>query len=179
MRLFVSVKIPDELRQKAATLASELPADAVTLVRPENMHLTLRFIGEVDDNTRFDITQKLRAIRFKPFRCELRGVGVFPDENYVRVIWAGMESDGALETLANGIIGALVGFGKDEEKRFTAHLTIARVRRKIDAKPFLAMHKGDDFGGFEIKDFELMESILKEGGPPQYKRVAIFTAQED
>ena len=173
MRLFVAVQVPEELKKIAASLSKELPADAITPVKPENMHLTLRFIGEVDEKAKDEIVQRLEKIRFKMFRCTLRGVGVFPSEDYVRVVWAGVESGGALETLANDVIGALEGYGKEEERKFTAHLTIVRVRRKIDAAPFLKKHKDDVFGGFTIPRFELMESILGPSGP-EYRLVKGF-----
>jgi RNA 2',3'-cyclic 3'-phosphodiesterase len=173
MRLFVAVQVPDELKEKAASLSKELPADAITPVRPKNMHLTLRFIGEVDEKAKDEIVQSLGKISFKMFRCTLRGVGVFPSEDYVRVVWAGVESGGALETLAKDVIGALEGYGKDEERKFTAHLTIVRVRRKIDATQFLSMHKEDVFGEFTIPRFELVESILGPTGP-EYRLVKAF-----
>jgi 2'-5' RNA ligase len=174
MRLFVAVQVPEGLKEKAAALSKELPADAITPVRPENMHLTLRFIGEVDERTKDGIVEKLEKIRFKPFKCTLRGVGVFPNEDYVRVVWAGLESEGALETLAKDVIGALEGYGKDEGRGFTAHLTIVRVRRKIDAAPFLKKHKDDVFGEFVVDGFDLIESALRPGEPPAYKRIAEF-----
>ncbi len=173
MRLFVAVQVPQALKEKAASLSNELPAAAITPVRPENMHLTLRFIGETDEKAKDEIVQKLEKIRIKMFRCTLRGVGVFPSKDYVRVVWAGVESGGALEALANEVIGALQGYGKEEERDFIAHLTIVRVRRKIDAAPFLKKHKDDVFGEFTIPRFELMESILGPSGP-EYRLVKAF-----
>lgn len=174
MRLFVAVHVPDALKAKIASLSAQLKSDAIVPVRPENMHLTLRFIGEADDAG--PMMEKLKAIKFKPFACSLKGVGVFPDENYIRVVWAGVESGGALEGLAKDVIGSLEGFGKEEERGFTAHLTIARVRRKVDMSGFLNAHKEDVFGGFEVSSFDLMESVLGGAGGPVYKRVATFKA---
>ncbi|MFH0736988.1 MAG: RNA 2',3'-cyclic phosphodiesterase [Candidatus Micrarchaeota archaeon] len=174
MRVFVSVPVPDDLLAKVSALGKELAQDGVSLVRPENMHLTLRFLGEMDEKRVGDVEQRLRAVRFGAFRCGLKGVGVFPDENYVKVVWAGCESGGKLEALAKDVMGALSGFGGDE--RFTAHLTIARVKKKIDAKPFLARHKDDGFGSFEVKNFHLMQSVLKPTGP-EYSVLASFEAE--
>jgi 2'-5' RNA ligase len=177
MRLFVAVHVPEELKARAAALAKELPQDAITPVRPESMHLTLRFIGETDEKGRDEIIRKLTAIRFAPFRCSVKGTGVFPDENYVRVVWAGIDSNGALEALAKDVIGTLAGIGRDEGRGFTAHLTIARVRRKIDAAPFLQKHRDDAFGEFDVSGFALMESVLGGAAGPVYKKLAEFKSE--
>lgn len=174
MRLFVSVPVPSNVKEKVAMLRKELSADGITLVKPQNMHLTLKFLGEVEDKKLAFIEQSLRKIIFKPFSCRLRGVGVFPNESYIRVVWVGCESGGMLEALANDVVGALRDYGNDE--RFTAHLTIARVKKKVDLKDFLKKHKGDELGSFEVKEFHLMQSVLKPTGP-EYSIIAKFHAQ--
>ncbi|MFZ5501132.1 MAG: RNA 2',3'-cyclic phosphodiesterase, partial [Candidatus Micrarchaeota archaeon] len=145
--------------------------DGLVPVKPENMHLTLKFIGEADESGAGKIEEKLRAISFAPFRCSLRGVGVFPDEHHIRVVWAGCESGGALEKLAKDVMDALSGYGDD--KPFSAHLTIARVKRKLDLKGFLQKHRDEPFGEFEAKEFHLIKSELKPGGP-EYSALARF-----
>jgi len=175
MRLFVSVPVPDELKTKVAALGKEIAQDGVMLVRPENMHLTLKFLGEIDEKKIEDIEKKLSSVRFRAFDCALRSVGVFPNENYVKVVWAGCESGNALESLAKDVIRSLSGYGDD--KRFTAHLTIARVKRKIDLRSFLQKHKADEFGSFPVKEFHLMQSVLKPSGP-EYSVLSSFEAGE-
>jgi 2'-5' RNA ligase len=170
MRLFVAVPLPQELREKVALLGNEIGQDGISMVRPENMHLTLKFIGEVQALD--DITGRLGRVKFSKFNCLLKGIGVFPNENYVRVVWAGGESGGALEALAKDVIGALKGYGKDE--RFSAHITIARVKKKIDFTEFLKRHADEEFGSFEVSRFELIESVLGSGKGPQYRTVAAF-----
>ncbi len=88
-------------------------------------------------------------------------------------MWAGAETGGKLESLAKDVIGALSGYGADE--RFTAHLTIARVKRKLDLKPFLEKHNGESFGRFDVKVFRLMQSELGPSGP-KYSVLAEFPA---
>jgi 2'-5' RNA ligase len=98
---------------------------------------------------------------------------VFPDEDYVRVVWAGCESSGALESLAMGVCAALRGYGGDE--RFSAHLTIARVKRKIDPRPFLARHDGEVLGTFQADKIQLIKSVLVPSGS-EYVTLAEFSA---
>lgn len=175
MRLFVAVPVPLEVRQKAASLGKEIAQDGIVPVKPENMHITLKFLDEVDGSKAGDVEAKLRAVEFGAFDCEARGVGVFPDESYIRVVWAGIESGGMLKALANKVIGALSGYGGDT--RFSAHLTVARVKRKADLGGFLARHREDAFGRFSVSSFELIQSELGPGGP-KYTVLAVFEAKK-
>ncbi len=170
LRLFVSVEVPAEIREKVAKLASELPEDSIRPVKPDRMHLTLKFIGETPEEKLDEIRKALSSVDFEPFICRIKGVGVFPNENYIKVVWAGVESP-ELDALAKKVIGSLKGFGRDD--RFSAHLTIARVRKKIDIGQFLEKYKDEDFGEFEVKSFSLMQSGLSREGPA-YSVVAKF-----
>jgi 2'-5' RNA ligase len=174
MRVFVAVRVPDGVKEAVSALGTEIAGDGISLVKSANMHLTIRFIGEAQPGQIRELERRLAGIRFAKFNCRVRGVGVFPDEHHVRVVWARAESGGALEALAKDVAGALKGFGGDE--RFSAHLTMARVKRKMDPGPFLRKHKDDDFGSFEVASFELIESVL--GGPlgPQYRTIGEFKA---
>jgi 2'-5' RNA ligase len=175
MRLFVAVPVPGDLRVKIAALADEIRQDGIVPVRPDNMHLTLRFIGDMDERKLASLEQMLRGIRFAGFGCSVKGVGVFPSESYVKVVWAGVESGGALESLASDVQDALRGFGGDE--RFSAHVTIARVKRKTELGGFLEKHGNDSFGSFTVSSFELIESVLGPDGP-RYTTIAEFAAGE-
>jgi len=176
IRMFVSVEIPEEVRKKAAGLSKELPPDSITPVKPENMHLTLRFIGEVPGKMIEEIKERLSGVKFEKFNLSLKGAGVFPNENYVRVVWVGAENE-KLKELANNVIGALRGIGKEEERGFSAHLTIARVKKKIDVKDFLQKHSNDEFGSFYVDQFYLMRSELKPGQPPKYTVLAALESE--
>jgi 2'-5' RNA ligase len=173
MRLFVAAPIPQELRTGIAALGDELKQEGIVPVRPDNMHLTLRFIGDSDERALATMEQELRGIRFAAFGCTATGVGVFPNESYVKVVWAGLESGGALEALAAQVQGALHGFGGDE--RFSAHITIARVKGKTSFGGFLEKHRNDRFGSFTVSSFELIESRLGPSGP-KYATIATFEA---
>jgi 2'-5' RNA ligase len=175
IRLFVSVELPIELREKVAQLATELPQDSIKPVKPENMHLTLKFIGEVPMEKLAAIEESLRTVEFSPFDIELAGAGVFPNENYVRVVWVGVKSD-VLNALAAKVEEALVGIGKKESRGFSAHLTVARVRKKIDVKQFLEKHADEKFGSAHVDKFSLMQSELEFGKPPKYTVLAEFEA---
>ena len=175
MRVFVAVPIPEELRQKIASLGQGIRQEGIKPVMPENMHLTLKFLGEVPPSKIADIKTRLGQIRFQGFECTVKGVGVFPNEDYIRVVWAGIRSQG-LDDLAEKVIGSLAGYGKKES--FSAHATIARVKRKIDLKKFLEAHEEEEFGSFRVSQFELIQSVLGREGP-EYTVLAAFKAEED
>lgn len=164
MRLFVAVEIPMEIRERIAKLGEEIRQDGIVSVKPENMHLTLKFIGEGNPD---EIIEKLAAVRFSRFRCRAKNVGVFPNENYIRVVWAGIEGT---EELAEKVQESL-----GEKERFTGHATIARVKRKVDLGAFLEKHRDDEFGEFEVSGFQLIKSELGPGGPA-YTTLATFEA---
>ncbi len=175
MRLFVAVPVPAEIRERAYALAKEIAQDGIVPVQPENMHLTLRFIGETDEAAAREISGKLGKVSFKAFSARIRGVGVFPKPDYVRVIWAGCVSGGALEALAKDVIGVLREVGGDE--RFSAHLTLARVKRKAELSGFLERHNEEDLGSFRVSAFQLIQSVLGPSGPA-YTVIQTYKAED-
>lgn len=176
MRLFIAVPVPKEIKEKVAALGKEITQEGIVPVKPDNMHMTLKFIGELDETKMGGMEERLEEVKFKAFDCAVKGVGVFPNENYIKVVWAGAESGGALEALAKAIIEAMRGYDGHDE-RFSAHLTIARVKRKVDLNAFLEKHKADEFGSFTVSSFHLMQSVLKPGGP-EYSVLASFEAEK-
>lgn len=134
MRLFLAV-FPPAAVQGAAFAAIEAlrrPGDGVSWVKRENLHYTMRFLGEVgEDGARHAAEAAAEAAaRSRAFTAALGGLGAFPDARRARVLWVGMTEGGeALETLARDLDRSLAarGFGK-ADKRFSAHLTIGRVR---------------------------------------------------
>lgn len=176
MRLFVAIDIAKEVKEKIGNVTTELPKDSIKRIKIENMHFTLRFIGEIPETQLEEITKRLGEVRFSKFKIVLSGVGVFPNENYVKIVWVGCKSK-ELDELAEKVIAVLKGVGKEDSRDFSAHLTIARVRRKIDVKEFLQKHKNENFDGFEVSEFKLMQSILGPEGP-RYSVVAEFKAED-
>ncbi len=172
MRLFVAVPVPEEMKMRLGILSDAIEQEGVVPVGADNMHITLRFIGESDRAD--EIEKKLKSISFERFDCELLGLGAFPSADYIKVVWTGIESGNALETLAKEVAGRLKGFGGDE--KFSAHLTIARVKRKADLKNFLKKHEKEGFGRFTVTQFHLMKSELGPQGP-RYTVLASFDAK--
>lgn len=137
LRLFVAIAVPEELRQRLAALQRELRerlvGSSISWTRPENIHLSLRFLGDVQSNRLDELTAALTAATAPqaPLRLAVSGLGCFPNTRRPRVLWAGIRDEaGELPELARRIVQATNAFSSQPaEERFAGHLTLARVRR--------------------------------------------------
>ena len=158
MRLFIAVQVPEELRGKLGALSKEIEQEGIRPVKPEKMHITLRFIGEYPEDKVGEIEEMLKSVRFKGFDCSLKGVGVFPNEDYIRVVWAGIESGGALvvpirgrETEA-GVIWLLVdGASLDEGLMGRARLVAGHAE--------LALHNAERY--YHAKERAFIDDVTE------------------
>ena len=147
-------------------------------MRPEGMHVTLKFIGETDPANLDPIRAALATVHSpRPVDMNFRGLGFFPHERQPRVLWCGVEASPNLPPLAASIADALVPIGfPHEERKFTPHLTLARfpdpnaVQEIVRAANEL---KSYEFGSAQGTEFHLMESKLKPTGA-EYTRLGSF-----
>lgn len=180
MRLFVALDLPDQVRHAITELIAKLQpkSRAARWIKPENLHITLKFIGHVPNEKLSPIQAALSPIHTsEPVELYFRGVGFFPKEHRPRAFWCGIASSPNLAELAANIDRALVPLGIDAETRpFTPHLTLARfksdegIREVVQAATDM---KSTDFGAATETNFHLYESLLKSTGA-QYNRVASF-----
>lgn len=171
MRLFVAFDVPEETRRQLHSLIDDFATvcRGARFVRPEGIHITLKFIGHVDDSLVADIQKALSGVhRDKPLDVAFRHFGFFPNEKHPRVFFVSIEAGKDLAALAAEIDNrlALLGIAK-ETRAFQPHLTLARfktteglpeLRKKIASLP------AQDFGGGAVSEFHLYESMLKSGG---------------
>lgn len=172
LRSFLAIDIPEELKKKIRALQKELATKGIKLVEQENIHITLKFLGNVPAERVEQIKRVIKNIQLPAFSVQLKNMGIFPNENYIRVLWIGCKSK-ELQQLGEKINKLLAPVMKEEEE-FIPHLTIARVKQKCDLKNFLAKHKHDDFGTFSCTEFVLYNSELTKQGPV-YTRIATFS----
>lgn len=177
-RLFVAVELPDNVRASLAAtigrLRDTMASDALRWVRPESIHITLKFLGDVDDARVPALHTALRiGVRdAAPFVLQPAGVGSFGGRRNLRVVWAGVGGDtAALASLAERVETALAPLGFPREPRaFAAHLTLARVRD--DATPdereriHALMTRAETLAMpmFRVDHCSLMQSTLGRGG---------------
>ncbi|HKY63329.1 MAG TPA: RNA 2',3'-cyclic phosphodiesterase [bacterium] len=160
MRLFTAIDIPDSLRQRLTPLLEEsLPGVKWTPL--ENLHLTLRFIGETDCQGFAALREALGELRPEAFRLQPQGLGVFPTPMRPRILWLGFRNETRLLDLQKAIEKTLLGLGlPPEPKAFSPHLTLGRCKfpapREVGA--FLAKHRAFQAETFEVREFHLYSS---------------------
>ena len=165
LRLFIAISPPSDLRRDIAELARAVPGGRP--VPPEQLHCTLKFIGDVEGGTLLDIKETLAGISRPPFSVFLRGVGVFPPRGLPRVVWAGIEPGEELGQLRRDIEKMLFAAGVPKEKqKFTPHLTLARLKSPNLGRlqEFLAGNSLLRSPLFAVSEFTLYSSQLTPKG---------------
>ena len=165
IRLFVGIGLPEDIRAQLSGLCGGVPG--ARWVPPENLHLTLRFIGEVNEGMAEDIHHTLQGIRTRRFDISIAGVGHFETGNEVRVLWARVEKNPELSALQARIESALVRMRLEpEERRFTPHITLARLKDTpvSRASAFLAQNNMFRAGPIPVESFSMFSSFLSREG---------------
>ena len=179
MRAFIAVEIPGLILEGIADLIKEMrnyQTEGINYVRVENIHVTLKFLGEFDDNDTEAFCGDLSKIAWKSSRVETQSIGGFPDLKDPRVLWIGLKDNPGLNALQASIEDVCRTYGIiSEEKEFRPHLTIARIKGKMNYRlaHFLENYPQDSFGGFLPKKFHLFQSKLSPAGP-EYRIIRSF-----
>jgi len=175
LRTFVAANISDNARQRIADFLlplEQLPAK-VKWVEPENLHLTLKFLGEVHGRDIPKIIERVAAAtkNLAPFDFDLTGMGAFPDASRPRTVWIGIDQGGnSMVALHDAIEEQLAELGyRTERRRFRPHLTIGRVRQSPSGleqlAEVIAENSGTPFGRNSLKDVVIYSSRLQSSGP--------------
>lgn len=143
----------------------------VKLVEPQNIHITIKFLGDVREDNIDEIEQIMKdsVKEIEPFKLKLSGTGVFPNQNYIRVVWIGIKDSEIIEIISRSIDERLSQLGFKREKRgFSAHLTIGRVKTAKNKQLLLKAienYKDFEFSIQEVKSIKLKKSDLTPKGP--------------
>jgi 2'-5' RNA ligase len=175
LRLFVAANIPGEARGLLGEAIRELQGKMqdARWVRPENLHLTLKFIGYYEEEGLERLSSELRAAteRCRPFQAALGGCGSFPSQRKARVVWVGMATGAPeAEAVARKLDARLEKVGVQREKRgFRGHLTLARIKQPHDCtatlEDMVLRLEGLKEMPFEVDEVVLYRSILRPQGP--------------
>ncbi len=174
MRCFIAIDIDDNLRKKVINLQDELKGLNTTLTKEENFHFTLKFLDDIDDND-IDYTKNILeniCSKTKPFKIKIEGVGVFPNEKFIRVIWIGAP---LLEPFMKVVYNDVKIGKKDFDPH--PHLTLARNATNDNTKEilkFLAKHKDIDIGEMTVKEVKLKKSTLAGSKGAVYEDLYVF-----
>ncbi len=167
MRCFVAIDLPEDAKEELRRLQKQIKQSSdVKASFAKDFHMTLKFLGEITPAKAEEVKKKLGRCRFKKIAAALGGIGVFPSESRIRVVWAGVQPEEEILKLQKEVDEALQkDFSK--EKSFKAHITLARVKYVKDKKEFIQLLKNTavEKMKFEVNDFKLKRSILTEEGP--------------
>lgn len=171
IRTFIAIDIP--ISQKITDVISELKKAEINakIVEIENMHLTLKFLGDTEEN----LIDKIEEIindsikEIQPYEITLKNIGVFPNQKYIKVVWIGVENTEPLKKIAETIDTKLIDLGFKKERRpFSVHLTIARLKsakNKDKLIELLNKYQNTEFQKIKVCKILLKKSILTSEGP--------------
>ncbi len=186
MRCFVAIPIEDPLKKEIGSAISGLSSGRwdVKWVPAENLHITLKFLGDASDDSVQKVKDNLARISedHRAFEVRLHGVGVFPDRKRPRVVWIDILDSEQLAKLQAKVEHCLVTLGFERDSRpFSPHLTIGRIRSIRDRDTFFAAMetlRDRDFGNIGVDKISFMKSDLKPAGA-QYSIVAEFPLEKE
>jgi 2'-5' RNA ligase len=186
LRLFVAIRVPDSVKAALGSvqteLAAALPEKSTAWTRPDAMHLTLRFLGRVEDRRVAELMERLQAglAGFGNLDLLCERLGCFPDVRFPKVVWAGVHDTGdRLQTLRRRVVELAAEFAeKPAEKRFEGHITLARpksITRRDAARlaQFVEAAVERQFGLWSCSEVELVRSELLPQGS-RYTTLAAF-----
>ena len=169
MRCFIAIDLDPKLKPAVEKLQAELAGFDVKLVEPSNLHFTIKFLCEIDEDLVNKVKDELQRLvkGYEPFGIIIESVGTFPSEKLVRVVWLGAQPSDmygrsfSLTDLQVKIDDCLSGLFKKEKP--SPHLTIARVRSQSytdEIIKFVNRHKDDKIGAMHVREIKLKKSIL-------------------
>lgn len=165
MRLFIAIDLPDDLKKTLGRLRADIPG--ARWVPFEQIHLTLAFLGEVDEKTVGLLTRELAHRQAAAFELCFTGVGCFPNRHRPRVLWIGLEPEPCLTDLAAEVHEAVLACDIPQEERpFSPHITLARFKfpASRETGAFLDQHQKLELPSFSAQEFILFQSRLTPKG---------------
>jgi|SRR3989344_994497 len=167
MRCFTAVDFPLEIKESLHNIQLRIGDEAANVkwVDKENLHVTLKFLGELNELKIAKAVEAQEKIKFTPFELTIDEIGVFPNENYVNVVWVGFKDTEALFELHKKVDISLSKL-LPMEREFLGHITIGRVKNVMDKQQFISSLKLDvPKQSFKVDSFRLYSSELTSEGP--------------
>ncbi len=180
IRAFLAIEIDDDLKPKINKVMKEFKGiDAkIKYVELVNLHLTLKFFGDIDTNGLELLDQKIENVvsQFKPFNVKIKTCGAFPNTDRIRVIWIGIDEDEMIRQLHDNLDDELSKLGFDKDRRFSTHLTIGRMKspkNKNQVKSKIEEFSDVEIGEMAVENIVLKKSTLTPSGPI-YEDIKVF-----
>lgn len=178
MRVFVAIEISDRSVIDSIVEFQSFIKVKAKPVKPENLHFTMQFLGEVQEQDVNKIRKALKLIKFSMFRISIKGVGAFPNLRSPRIIWIGTDNFGVniLREVANKVENTLSPLGFKSDKPFKSHVTVFRIKNKINnITNEMKKFQSHEFGTQEVCEIKLKQSILTPQGP-SYSDIEVIKA---
>jgi RNA 2',3'-cyclic 3'-phosphodiesterase len=175
MRVFIAVDLPKEIIDYISPMQASLDTASARLTTAKSYHLTLKFLGEVDESKVNSIVKSLEGVKFNAFDLETGKIGIFKNWNYVNVIWLGLKGNDDLKKLHAGIEKCLAKFNFKSDFDFHPHITLARVAYVNDKEKLrknIESIKAEE-KMFCVDRFILYQSTLTPNGP-LYNKIKEF-----
>ncbi len=166
LRAFIAIELPEKFIPEIERIESGLDTPGIKLVEPKYVHLTLKFLGNISEDSVEPIVNALSQVKCKPFEARIKGVGVFPKPSYPRVVWLGAE--GNFDALHSEVERVLLPFNFEKDNRFSPHATLARVKMLKEKAALLEKIKkleNTDLGTMTVDSITLKKSTLTPKGP--------------
>ena len=180
MRTFVAIEVDDKSILQKIRSVQESTSFKASPIRIDQIHFTLQFLGEIDEELCEKVKDMLRTITFSQFDLSLKGIGGFPNLKNPRVIWIGVDKKGAekLIELSKEIEMKLTPLGFEKDKKFKPHLTVLRVKHKVgDISLQMKEYEAIEFGTQVISKIKLKRSVLSPKGP-EYSDLLVVNENE-
>ena len=169
MRVFIgffpSKEVKDHLYDVQRNVKGNLAK--INFISKKNLHVTYKFLGNVSEDKLDEIKKVIENIKFKGFKIKLNGLGVFDYKNYLRVLWVGLEPESKIIGLQKKIDSEFLGLGFSEDQKFSAHLTLGRIKLVKKKKEFVKRLDEIKVEGlsFDMDEICLVQSVLSKDGP--------------
>ena len=172
LRAFLAIDVDEDLKARMYKIIKEFrQIDAhIKYVELENLHLTLKFFGDIDTEGIDLLSSKIENVvsDFSPFTVKIRGCGAFPNTNRIKVIWFGLDEDEIVKKLHDELDKEFVKLGFDRDRKFSTHLTIGRMKSakgKNRVKSAIEKFEDVEIGEMEVDRIILKKSTLTPQGP--------------
>jgi len=170
IRTFIAVNLDPAIRARIGEAEEDFRIKGVRLVDPELIHVTLKFLGNVEPSRIDEIAAALGKVKVAPFTANVRGIGGFPNDRSPRVIWIGAEPAEPFGELNRQTEDALADIGFEREGRFNAHVTIGRVKfpdpeQRQRLPGLFEKYRGFEAGTMRVDRIHVMQSRLSPKGP--------------
>ena len=180
MRTFVAIEVDNKDILQNIRAVQESTRFKAKSIRIDQIHFTLQFLGEIDEEKCEKVKHLLRTITFSQFKLSLKGVGGFPNLKNPRVIWVGTDKKGAekLIEITKEVEVRLAQLGFEKDKKFKPHLTILRVKHKVgDISLQMKEYETIEFGTQIVSKIKLKRSVLSPKGP-EYSDLLVVNKNE-